>query len=122
MAGMLLINFFQWWYTRGWFEFGKKLINRLSYLIQLFSIPMLLRTLFNPWKRITTIAGKSVGEKARAALDNLISRLIGFLTRIIVIISGLIIMLLTGVVGFILFIIWPFIPFIIIFLIYRTFI
>lgn len=119
---MLLINFFSWWYTKGWFSFGKKVIDRIGYLIQVFSIPILLKTLFAPWKRITTNPGKSIAEKLRALLDNLVSRIIGFLTRTIVIITSIIIILITAIVGLILFIIWPLLPFTIIFLIYKAFV
>lgn len=119
---MLLVNFFQWWYTKGWLEFAKKTIDRLRYLAQLFSVSILLRTLFAPWKRITTIPGKSIGEKLRATLDNFVSRIIGFLTRTIVIIAALIVMFITAIGGLVLFIVWPFAPFIAIFLIYRAFV
>jgi hypothetical protein len=55
-------------------------------------------------------------------LDNFISRVIGFLTRTIVIVSALIVMLITAVGGLVLFILWPLAPFAIVFLIYKAFV
>jgi len=118
---MLIADFFKWWYTKGWLDFGKKIIARLRYLTQFFSFSILIRTLFAPWRRIVTIPGKSIGEKLRAFLDNLISRIIGFLTRTLVLVAALILITLIAVVGLILFISWPFAPILVIFLIFKSF-
>jgi len=77
----------------------------------MFSVDVLIKTLFSPWKRIISLPGRSLDEKFRAAIDNLVSRVIGFMVRILVLIAAVIIMIVTLAVGVALAILWPLIPF-----------
>jgi hypothetical protein len=107
---MLLVEFFSWWYTRGFLELARKLGKTLRGIWQTFSVPLLLKTLFAPWKRITTEAGKSLQEHSRAWIDNAVSRLVGFTIRIFVIIAALASIVVVGLIGVCLIIAWPFVP------------
>jgi len=80
------------------------------------SIPTLAKTLFSPWKRITSSYGKSASEISRAIIDNTVSRLVGFTIRVSVILGGFIVMLLLIVLALIGLIFWPLTPLIIILL------
>ena len=80
-----------------------------------FSIPILLRTLFAPWRRVISYPGKTIEEHFRAFVDNVVSRMVGFVVRLIVLISAGLIILLTALGYGLLAIIWPLIPLIIIF-------
>lgn len=107
---MLFIGFVTWWYGPGWKRWGTSLLTRLSDLYQGFSVPLLLRTLFTPWRRIVTVPGRSLGERLRAILDNTVSRLVGGSVRLIVVATAFALMTVWLVVGLIELIIWPLLP------------
>jgi hypothetical protein len=111
---MLLMEFFQWWYGEGWLRACKGAVNLVKKVQLSFSVPVLLKTLFAPWKRIITPPGRSLDDKMRAMLDNLVSRTVGFFVRIFSLVSALILMAGAAIVGFSVAAIWPLIPFIII--------
>lgn len=107
---MLALELINWWYGRGWITAGRRIATLLVGVSRLFSIPILLRTLFAPWKRIVTYPGASLEAKLHAYGDNLVSRAIGFTVRILVLITALCaeaVALIAGVIGFML---WPVIP------------
>ena len=109
MGIMLVLAFFSWWYGRGWRQVAGS-FRRLRAVSQLFSVGQLLRTLFAPWRRIITYPGASLADKWRAWGDNLFSRMIGFVVRLIVLLAAAIalaiIMLLTALET----ILWPLLP------------
>lgn len=107
---MLLMEFFSWWYTSGWIQFSKSAKNRVIEIWNLFSIPILLRTMFSPWKRIQTNPGKSLQSHMQALLDNIISRLVGFSIRILTILAGLICIVLVLVLSAVSVVLWPLVP------------
>ncbi len=107
---MLIVEFFTWWYGRGFIELFRRFSGLMSSVWQRFSVSILLKTLFAPWRRITTEGGRSMQEQSRALLDNLISRLVGFTIRFFVIIAALVSMVLLSVIGVILIIGWPLAP------------
>lgn len=107
---MLMVAFVQWWYGPGWRDSAGRLSARIQKTYLTFSVPILLRTLFAPWRRITTVAGSSIQDKFRAGVDNLISRIIGMIMRIIVLsIAGF---MIAGfaVFGGLILILWPVLP------------
>jgi len=75
-----------------------------------FSIGILLRTLFAPWKMIVTPPGRSLDDKFRAALDNLVSRTVGFFVRIFSLISAMVLLIGALLIGAVAAVAWPFIP------------
>ena len=107
---MLALELFAWWYTRGWIAAAKNIGTLLKGVSRMFSIPILLRTLFAPWKRIITYPGASLEAKMRAYGDNLVSRAIGFSVRVIVLITAVCASLGVLVAGTIGFILWPIVP------------
>jgi hypothetical protein len=107
---MLALDFFTWWYGQGWRVVMRKAQERLTKTAQMFSVPILLRTLFAPWRRIVTYPGASLDAHVRAFLDNLVSRAVGFTVRIFVLIAAGVGLTITGVVIIIELITWPLIP------------
>jgi hypothetical protein len=107
MIGALL----GWWYGAGWQLQAKDVLRRFDELSDNFSIGLLFRTLFSPFRQISagSVSGP-LGVQMRAWLDRLISRFIGALIRSAVIIAGLISMVIFGVVNVLILIFWPFIP------------
>lgn len=109
---MFIVGILSWWYGAGWRQRLVLLRERLMATVDYFSIGLLARTLFSPFRQIS--AGRVDGSlevKLRAFADRLISRLIGALVRIFVIIAGIIAILLYVIFGFIALVIWGLLPF-----------
>lgn len=100
-----------WWYGAGWQLQASEVLRRFDELSDSFSIGLLLRTLFSPFRQISAggVQGP-LGVQMRAWVDRLVSRFIGALIRTAVIIAGLITMLIFGLVSLLLLMIWPLIP------------
>ena len=110
MGIMLVVAFFSWWYGRGWGQVAGSFRPRLRGVAQAFSVGQLLRTLFSPWRRIITYPGASLADKWRAWGDNLFSRMIGFIVRLVVLIAGGLAMLLIVLLTAVETILWPLMP------------
>ena len=111
---MVFLSLFQWWYGAGWLSAIEHAQHRLLKTYRLFSVPILLRTWFAPWRRIVTAPGAGIGAHMRAAVDNFISRFIGFLVRSIVLLTALVVLLFSAVVSLLELLSWPFIPLLVI--------
>jgi hypothetical protein len=107
---MLVADFFHWWYTEGWALAFQRMHHKLRGIVQGFSVDILLRTLFAPWRRIITYPGSSLDAHVRAFIDNLVSRFIGFTVRITVLFCAMIITLMVGIFGIIGCLLWPLLP------------
>jgi hypothetical protein len=107
---MLIIAMFSWWYGQGWHRMSQLAWERLVRVGHLFSAPILLRTLFAPWRRIVTEPGAGLDAKFRALIDNLISRLVGFIIRIFVLITAGLFLLATAAYGGVSVVLWPLVP------------
>jgi hypothetical protein len=107
---MLGISFFKWWYGKGWSQVISSTKRRLRKLSETFSIKTLLITLFAPWRRIITYPGASIKAHMQALVDNIVSRVIGFLIRICVLIAAAIVLFFTLIFSVVEFIVWPLIP------------
>lgn len=85
----------------------EKLLSTFDY----FSIDLLLKTLFSPYRQIS--AGKvrgPLGVQMRAFLDRLISRLIGGMIRMTMVIVGSVAIVINGIFGALWLIIWGVVP------------
>lgn len=102
-----------WWYAKGWSVFIQKLRTFLTNTIDFFSMDSLLRTLFQPYRQIsaaTANADSSLDLKFHMFIDRLVSRAVGFVTRLFLLFFGLGIIVVGGLTSLILIIIWPLIP------------
>jgi hypothetical protein len=111
---MFLSSLLTWWYSEG---LRKRLIlerSRLSMIYDFFSLEILLRTVFAPYKQISaSSSGVSLGDRWRAFWDRALSRLIGATMRITVIVIGflaLIVGLSFGLTVMFVWIVAPFLP------------
>jgi len=105
---MFLISLFQWWYTGGWAQRWRSIITKTSELSESFSLGIILRTLFKPWKQITTL--DPGGSFIHRAVDSLISRFVGFWIRLFVLFAGVVYIGVSAVINLVMAIIWPAIP------------
>lgn len=95
--------------------------NFLVFNFRYFSITLLLKTLFSHWRKYKTSYGRGFDAKtyARAFLENMISRILGAIIRIVIIIFGLIIEILIFFVGIFVFLFWLLMPFFVLFGLYA---
>jgi hypothetical protein len=109
---MLIVGILSWWYGEGWKQRVVMQREKLASTMDYFSIDLLLRTFFSPFRQIS--AGKvngPLGVQLRAFSDRLISRMIGAMVRLFMIIIGMLAILLYIVIGAAWLIIWAFVPF-----------
>lgn len=109
---MMLVAFFSWWYTTGWGELLGRVMVRVERVLQTFSVGLLFKTLFAPFRQIS--AGNVQGPldvQVRAFGDRLFSRLFGAFIRSFFIFFGLVSALLAGLIGLVQLLLWPVVPF-----------
>jgi len=90
--------------------------NFLKFNLNYFSISLLFRTLFYPWRRYAMSYGKGfdISRYLEAFATNLIFRIFGAVIRLFLIIIGLAVELFIILVGLIIFLITLFLPFLLI--------
>lgn len=110
---MFLVGIFQWWYGRGWVRHLKRSYVGILRTADYFSVGLLFKTLFNPFKQIS--AGKVQGglsEQFGAFVDGSISRFIGANIRFWTIIIGLAVILLRSSWVLVSIVSWSVLPFV----------
>ena len=107
---MLMVTFFKWWYGPGWAIVWHTAVARLRGVGQTFSVTLLMRTLFAPWRRIS-MSGRSLDGKIQAAISNGVGRLVGFTVRSVVLMTAGLVFVGFAVFGLITITMWPLIPF-----------
>jgi len=119
MQKPIILQFWTWYYTIA----IKKLIhiwkNFIIFIKQYYSIPLLLKTLFYPWRRDITKYGRGFSFKNffETLSFNLISRGIGFIVRSFAIVLGIICLLIVLVLGILALMLWIVLPMVLLFLI-----
>lgn len=109
---LLVTELFKWWYTAGLRQRLKKISVRLDGTIDYFSMDLLVKTLFAPFRQIS--AGKVDGSlevKMRALIDRLFSRLIGAFVRSLLLVVGGVTIALQAVLALVMILLWLLVPF-----------
>lgn len=114
---MLVVSFVQWWYGRGFKEYFAKFVDKLKDLADFFSIRLLIRNLFAPFRQIATErrANMPLNERLHAWADLMISRLVGATIRFFLLIIGTLLLIVRAVVGLVVMILWPLAPLVIVY-------
>lgn len=107
---MLVRAFFSWWYREGWIQVAASFGTRIDNVAATFSVNQLLSTLFAPWRRIITYPGASLADKFHAWSDNIFSRTIGFIIRLLVLFTALLVSIAVSIFSLIELIAWPLLP------------
>lgn len=108
---MFIVGLAKWWYTLGWKGRVRAVGQSLLGVYDYFSIDLLIRTLFAPFKQDS--AGRVDGPmnvQMKAFFDQLTSRLIGAVMRTILIVVGSVTLLLVTIWGLVRLVIWPIVP------------
>ncbi|HRY31311.1 MAG TPA: hypothetical protein P5328_02910 [Candidatus Paceibacterota bacterium] len=102
-----IVNYFGLWGDFIWFSYNY------------FSLKALVRTLFSPFKRLSTkeARGFSPGKFLGDLVVDILMRIIGFALRIVVIIIGLLVTAGVIVAGLVLLVVWAVLPWLLGFLI-----
>lgn len=108
---MFIVGLFSWWYTTGWWQRIVAVKDWLAGVYDYFSIDLLVRTLFSPFRQIAAggVQGP-IGVQLRAWFDQLISRTIGAIVRSLVIVIGSVALFVASAIGLIAIILWPLLP------------
>ena len=111
MVHMVVLAFFRWWYGAGWWRciqaVGRHVVSAFDY----FSIDLLVRTWFAPFRQISAGAVRGpIGVQIRAFFDRLISRTIGAIVRSFMIIFGVVALIVTALIGVVVVVGWALVP------------
>lgn len=108
---MLFVSLFKWWYTEGWRQRAQLIASRLDGVMDYFSIDLLLKTLFQPFRQdgVGKVDGP-LSVQLHAFADKTISRIIGAVIRIIILVFGLIAIALSAIFSLIVLVGWAIIP------------
>jgi hypothetical protein len=108
---MFIVGLLSWWYGAGWQQRFTMLKERLAMTVDYFSIDLLAKTLFAPFRQIS--AGQvngPLGVKMHAFFDRLISRVVGAMVRSTMIVMGVGAIFIHSLIGMITVIVWAFVP------------
>jgi len=108
---MYIFSMLSWWYSGGLRTQFRLQLERLGATLDYFSISLLLRTLFSPYKQIS--AGRVRGPlpvQLRAFTDRLFSRVIGAVLRSFVIVIGIVWVVLQSILAAVALIGWLLLP------------
>lgn len=106
----MIIELLRWWYVQGWATAARRVISRTTSVAHAFSTVTLLKTLFSPWRRVVSVGGRTLDDRIRGAIDNLISRTVGFFSRLIVLSLALVLVSGSFILGVLIVLAWPFVP------------
>ena len=108
----IIIQYLQWHFVeqpkailRAWYNF-------LKFCLNYFSLPLLIKTLFSPWRKYKSSKGRRFDLKVylNAVAFNAISRGIGAIMRSILIIIGITAEIFIFFAGIIIFVGWLILP------------
>ena len=107
---MVIMSLLSWWYVEGWREQLTRIKWAFIRMADRFSIGLLIKTLFAPFRQISADEQARGNNLATVITDKLVSRLIGCFMRTIMIIVGTITLILLAIVSAIRMLMWPLLP------------
>jgi len=108
----LVLAYAKWHYGRGLREFFGVAGNFLWFVSNFFSFKLLLKTWFAPWKRLgeNYEGGLDIKAFASTLVVNTLMRLVGFVTKTIVLAVGFVSYVLAAIFSFFVLVIWVLAP------------
>ena len=99
----LPFSYFLWHYSVAWVDLLRLYTNLFWFLSHYFSIGILFRTLFSPWRRLIATRERGNAGLLGKLIVNTITRCVGLLVRAAVILTGIFaLLLLTACFAFLL--------------------
>jgi type IV secretory pathway VirB6-like protein len=107
-----MLHYFTWHYTTAYRDYLRAWLNYLWFVAHFFSLGILLRTFFAPFKRISEKNEKGLNVQAffEALAVNTLMRLVGMLVRTALISIGLIALVFIAIAGAVGLLIWTLMP------------
>jgi hypothetical protein len=105
------------WMLWQFYEMPKFLLqvwqNYMMFATNFFSVPLLFKTFFAPWRRYNWRypKGFDLGEFFNTLISNTFSRVLGAFMRIVLIIIGILLQVFVAIAGLVIFVGWILIPF-----------
>ncbi|MEX2405240.1 MAG: hypothetical protein WD579_01415 [Candidatus Paceibacterota bacterium] len=114
---ILPLSYIRWHYTAAYVDYYRIATNFLWFLWHFFAIPLHLKTLFIPWRRLSEETGRyfDLERLFERIIINTIMRVIGVFIRLLLIIAGIIVIAATFFVLVILGVMWAILPLIILY-------
>ncbi len=111
----LILSYFIWHYTQAFKDIFYLFKNFAWFVYHFFSIKVLSKTLFSPWRKLNESYEKGWNFSAffETFTVNFIMRIVGFLIRLFIILAGVICLIIVSITGAVVFVVWVFLPFII---------
>ena len=112
-------NIISLWLSWQFFEMPKFLLgvwkNYILFALNYFSLLLLLKSLFSPWRRYRWRypKGFNIGEFFNTLISNAASRLLGAMVRVVLIAVGIVFQVFVILAGLVVFLFWMLLPFII---------
>ncbi|MFH1170072.1 MAG: hypothetical protein V1704_00690 [Candidatus Vogelbacteria bacterium] len=112
----LLGHYLTWHYTTGLLDCLRLLANFLWFVYHFFSVPVIARTLFSPWRRLDEAyrGGFDPQRALETFIVNLLMRVFGFVVRMIFLLVALVVLAAVFVLGLLIILIFFLAPVIII--------
>jgi hypothetical protein len=107
----LSLAYAAWHYLRAWGDLWRVYGNVSWFLANLFSIQILSKTLFSPWRRLREGTSKGVAGIFGRIIMNTLTRLIGVAVRSGTILCGIFSLVLWTLLSALLLILWVILPF-----------
>lgn len=120
---LFLPLYLRWHYTKSLKDLYENLKSWFLFIPQFFSLPVLFKTLFSPWKRLSESYHTGFDPEAffSTFVVNSILRVVGFFVRFLTIITAIILEVLFVIFSFGLYIFWLIFPLFLVFILALVF-
>ena len=107
---MFIVDYARWWYGRGWSEVSHFFGRWIQKTAMDFSLTILIRTLLKPWRQTIESGQRTIGDRLRAGVGNMVSRGVGASVRLGALILASLIIFCESGIALIIMLVWPLMP------------
>jgi hypothetical protein len=121
----LVTIFLKWYFLEMPLKIIKLLYKYITVISKIYSFVFLLKTFFSPWKNQSYAypdKGFDINRILEIWTSNMVARVVGAFVRLFTIITGIIVLSITSIIGTIVLLVWVTYPVLFFVLIIRSFI